>query len=138
MRETVITAFTAIVDAVASVKHVTREDARDILSAAQFPCVVITDNGNERIEYKTGGLADVYISLELEIQVEKSTGQSTSLNAVDTDVKAAIAANPTLTGTVSHVTIRPQNGGDTHGDDNIASRKRVVDIFYEASTASGL
>ena len=137
MREAAITALVTLIGTSSAVK-VTRESSLDLLSARDFPAVVLTDNGAEEIEYKTGGLADVYVDVDLDLLVQKSKSQSTALNALDLSVKKVIASDSTLGSTVAHVTIMPQEDGETLGNDNYASRKRKIRIFYEASTASGL
>lgn len=135
MREAAISALVSLLGSTATVKRDTNTDA---LSAREFPVVVITDNGSEKIEYKTGGLADVYLTLNLDLMVQVGKNQSTALNALDQSIKGVIAANKTLNGTVAHATINPQTTGDTQGSDNIAVRQRQVVIFYEASVIGGL
>ena len=138
MREAAITALAALIATATEVKSVFRDSAPDGISSMSVPCVVLTDNGAEEIERKTGGMADVYVTLDLEIIVDAAKNQSTALNAVDKAVKAKIASNATLSGTVANVSILPQTSGDTSGAENTARRTRQVRIFYEASVASGM
>ena len=138
VREAAITALAALIDSSPSVNSVKRDADTDLLSANDFPCVVITDNGAERLEYKTGGMADVYVTLDLAMMVQTGENQSTALNALDVAIKTKIASNQTLSGTVAWVAILPQDSSDTMGDDNFAVRKRKVTIFYEASVSGGM
>lgn len=138
MREAAVAALVALLDASANIKTVARETSPDLLSAQAFPVVIVSDNGNEQIDPKTAGYADVRFTIDLEMLVQASGGQSTALNALDDVVKGIVGANPTLSGTVAHARIMPQTGGDTKGDDNIASRTRSIQIFYEATYAGGL
>lgn len=138
MRELAIQALRDQIALATGVKSTTRETDRDLIPATGMPCVIIPDNGAERIEYKTGGRADVYLTLDLEILTDKPTGQSTSLNALDVAIKRKLGENPTLGGTVAHLTILPQIGGDTPGSDGVASRKRQVRFFYDCLTSEGL
>jgi len=131
-------ALSSLINTSGSVRSVRRDSSLDLLSSQDFPCVVLTDNGGEKIDYKTGDMADVYSTIDLELLVQAGVNQSKALNALDLAVKTVIASNPTLTGTVARVTILPQSGGDTQGADNVASRKRQVSIFYEASVTGGL
>jgi len=138
VREAAIVALCTLLDANANINKVRRDSDLDQLSAAAMPCVVVTDNGNEVIERKTSGYADVYVTLDLLMVVAKGKNQSTALNTIDTAVKTVIAANPTLSGTVAHATILPQVDGDSAGSDDMAKRMRQVRLFYEATEASGL
>ena len=115
-----------------------RELNLDSISAKSIPRVLVSDNGNEQITYKTGGLADIYLTIDLELLVSKATHQSAALNLLDLAVKQAIASNPTLNGLVAHTTIMPQTGGVTTGSDNIAKRTRQIRVLYEATVTGGL
>jgi len=137
-REAAIDVLTANLLAHASIKTVLRVDRETSISAQSVPAVLVVDDGAEDIQYKTGGLADVYQTVRLIGVVKDIANLSQSMNALDVVIKTVVAADPTLTGTVAHVTILPQEEKRLNEDDSVAQFTRPVRIFYEASVSGGM
>jgi len=103
-----------------------------------YPAIQIEDGSTETIEYKTGGLADIYFTAKLSVWVRSRTSMSESMNAVDLAIKKAIATEATLGGLVAHATIQGEVDKDLTGDDDIAKFIRPIRIFYEGQYTEGM
>jgi len=120
------------------VKKVQRSTRTQLLYENGYPAVAVVDTGDSDIQYKTGGLADIYTVVKLVCYVRGRTAMSSRMNELDLAIKKAIAADPTLAGAVAHATIQGDADKDLSGDDDVASFTRPIRLFYEGSYSGGM
>lgn len=93
-REQSIVSIVNVLKAVPTIKLVTRQFQHfSKLGKSQFPCVIVEDDGNEEIEYKSGGYANITFSINLIGYVSDPKTLSTSLNQLDVLVKKTLGAD---------------------------------------------
>jgi len=138
VREAIIDALVALLEASASIKHVSRVNKEETLSAQQLPAVLVVDDADEEIEWKTGGLADVYFTIRLIGVVMERSDMSQAQNELDVAIKSIIGSNPTVSGTAIHATILPLQSKNLADTDSVATFERPVRMFYEGSVTGGL
>lgn len=136
MREAALAALEAILKAIVGVTSVHRDMAKDKLSSASLPAILIPDVTDD-IQWKTGGLVDVYLTVDLMVVFKGGAAPSTKANALDLAILAAINADPTLGGTVAHTTPQPIREKDLSRNEADSSFVRPLRLFYEAP-AGGL
>lgn len=136
MREQVIEALVAKMQGLASVKQVLAYDDLDRIAATGIPAVMVIDTDEERIP-RTGGFADVYLTVELKGVIRATSDAEKRINALDKEIKAAIAADRTLGGLVAYVDIEPRADSDLSGDEALAIFTRPVRVYYVANEAQG-
>lgn len=120
------------------VKKIQRSNRMQLLYENGYPAIAVIDTGDSDIQYKTGGLADIYTIVKLVCYVRSRTAMSVRMNEFDLAIKKAIAVDPTLAGTVAHATIQGDAEKDLSGDDDVASFTRSVRLFYEGTVTQGM
>jgi len=136
VREQVISALVALMQGIAQVKQVLTYDDPDRIASTGIPAVMVVDAGEERTP-RTGGLADIYLTVNLRGVVQSTDSAETQANALDRGIKAAIAGDRTLGGLVAHVTVEPRSEIDLTGDEALAIFTRPVRVYYVADEALG-
>lgn len=122
-----------------TVKAVRREylDMKDI-PATQIPLLVIEDDGEEEILYKTGDFADVLFQVNIRGYVNSIDGLSTPLNVLDVAAKKAIGQDLTLGGNAFSVTILPYTDRSGNETTPFAFFVRPIRITYEGRITQGM
>ncbi len=136
MREQAINALATLMQGITQVKQVTTYNDIDRISAMSVPAVMVVDSGEERTP-RTGGFADVHIDVNLIGVVRATNDAETRINSLDKDMKAAIAGDRTLGGTVAFVTIGERTDSDLSGDEDLATFTRSARIYYVANETLG-
>lgn len=110
----------------------------DQLSNADFPALIIEDDGEETITRKTGGFADVTFTCHIYGYVKDNLALSTAMNKLDVSLKKAIGLDTTLGNTVVYVEVMPyiERSGTEHAPHGYFIRP--LEITYEGQTAQGL
>ena len=108
------------------------------LAKTEFPCLVIEDDGDEEIFWKTGGFADITFIINIIGWVQSRADLSTAMNLLDVAVKKAIGTNKTLGNTVVSMKVLPYI--ERSGSENapFGFWVRPVVITYEGLEAEGL
>jgi len=149
MRESILNALFTVVKGITvakgyaiDVKFISRQFTPITkVPSVGFPAVLIEDDGPETIQLKSSGFANVSFEVSLIGYVRSKDSISTSLNELDTELKKAIAADPTLGGTVARVTIMPYK--DRSGSQFAAEGlpygyfERPIKIQYEGRAIDG-
>lgn len=91
-RETSTQALVTVLETVDTVKLIERDIELEDIAEGQCPCIIIRDDGDEEIFYKTSGFADVVFTVKLIGWVNK-TETTTPVNVLDKDTKAALGAD---------------------------------------------
>jgi len=137
VREQVIQALTAMMQAIPIVRQVLIADDPDRISMTGLPAVMVGGRGGETREPRTGGFADVYIDVDLIGLVAAAGDAETKINQLDRELKRAIAADRTLGGLVAHLTIGERTDEDITGNETVARFTRRVRIYYVADESKG-
>ena len=93
-REKSIAALVTVLQAVDTVKAVTREfKTIKEIAATAFPTIIIEDDGREEIEYKTGDFADIKFTISIIGYVSKAKNTTTAVNELDVETKKALGVD---------------------------------------------
>lgn len=121
------------------VKHISRQWKQvEDLAATQIPAILIIDDGPEDIIELSGDAADVEFNVSLIAYISDNENPSSALNEIDVAMKKAVAANETLAGLVTLMTVLPYNTRDVSTLPPWAWVDRPVKITYEGSFSAGL
>lgn len=137
MREQIIQAFAAMMQAIPAVRQVLIADDPDRISMTGLPAVMVVDRGGEDRVPRAGGFADVYLDIDLVGLVAAAGDAETRINALDREIKRAIALDRTLNGLVAHISIHERTDEDITGDETIARFTRRVRVYYVADETQG-
>ena len=139
MRESIIVALEALLNADAGIKTVFRQFRQlDTISRQQYPCVMIEEDLPETgIARKTSGYADISFQVTLFIAVVDANAVSTALSALDVIVKKVVANNPTMSGTCMSAVIQPEveRIGTLYAPYGLL--RRPVSFLYEGHASTG-
>lgn len=139
MREPIIVELEAALNTVPAIKTVFRQFRQlDTISRQQYPCVMIEEDLPETsIAWKSGGFADITFEVNLLIAVMSNTAVSTTVTALDVEVKKALAVLPTLNGTCMSMRILPETErlGTQYAPYGMS--RRPLQIMYEGRATSG-
>lgn len=121
------------------IKSVSRQFRNiDDVAATEIPMVIIEDDGEEIINWNTGGFADVSFEVNLVGYVVSNDELSTKLNNLDRQVLKAIGSDLTLGGVVSDITPLPYTERSGTQFAPYAFFVRPVQITYEGQLSEGL
>lgn len=139
MREEILIYLENLLKGISGVKFVTREFSPiNDISYAQFPSLIIEDDGIEEYFNKTGGVADISFEVNIIGYVNQIKGVSTALNNLDTLLKQKIASDLTLGGNVSIIRIMPYTARSGSKFSPYGYFERPVRITYEGTLTGGL
>jgi len=139
-REDIFVALDIAVAAIPSVVNTTRQiNIFENLPDVAFPIVQILDNGDNNVGGWTSGFMSTTIDIDLKIitKAEYATN-ATDLNAVDSDIVAALANNLTMGGLVDAVRIEARGNDDIEQTYPFVAVSRKLLITYSAPLTSGL
>ena len=143
-RETSSQALMTVLQAVDTIKFVTREDIElDDVAESQFPCIIIRDDGDEEIFYKTGGFADVEFKLKI-IGWVNNPVTTTLVNELDKNTKKALGTDfldstgIMQTAGLHGFTIDPLIDREARSSVPVGGFVREVTLRYESSLTEGL
>ena len=146
MREAALIALKTLLETITvangydlDIKHVSRQwKAVEDISDANFPAILIIDDGPEEIFENTGDSADVSFTISLIAYIKDAVNPSTALNLIDQNMKKAVYSDQTFAGTIQATRVQPYQPRDISSLPPYGWIDRPLEITYEGQHSSGL
>ena len=144
-RESCVAALKNVLNETEGIKFVTREfKGIDELAVTQFPAIIIEDDGEEDITYKTGDFADISFGVSIIGYIRSMEDPSTKLNELDKLTKKALgvdfldSSGFMMTAGLSGFSILPLVERIGSAIAPLALFERTVQLTYESRLSEGL